>query len=206
MLTYKEIIQYTLPLAIIQRLGVDERGRPLTLDGVLGPKTMGATFLDPRGKYPPVVMAALGELLDGAQEQHGNNSGPYVAKYNLDRDPLESESYGAWCAAFAGWCLRYTDPRAPYSRGARRLVSRLESVFLKDVAPGDLISWERQSAGNAWSGHVGIIAEVTCDHIYTIEGNVGRTGAVRVFRYDRRDPDRGHDQWLRIGRWNGATK
>lgn len=112
-------------VAILQRLGWDVLGKPLVCDGLVGPKTRGALFLNPEvflqakscadnapcdatphqvalfvqasmGLYVhPSALAAFDDLWAGEQETHGNNSGPYVS--SLYEDPNPTAQQGAWC-------------------------------------------------------------------------------------------------------------
>lgn len=179
----------------IQRLGVDARGKTLTVDGIVGPKTLGGTYLDPATVEHELVQVALKELLAGAREQGGNNAGEWVAKY-VRKPHVERRKYGAWCAAFVSWCLREAyGAGTPYILGARRLVNRLRKAYtpvaLEDIQVGDVIAWKRTSRTTQYAGHVGIVAHVDDEIIMTIEGNSGPRGAVRVWAYDRHDPSRG---------------
>jgi hypothetical protein len=179
----------------LQRLGVEKRtGRPLALDGALGPKSRAAVYLDPRDLLNGEALGAwaTGELLAGVQEVGGNNRGGRIAEYKRHSTRFAT---GAWCAEFvsAGLAAVYGEG-APYVRGARRLVLKLgkqRGTLTRDPAElyaGHIVAFERSSTRTNFAGHVGIVVFVTADHIYTIEGNVGKRGAVRVFRYDRDDP------------------
>ena len=170
------------PAHILQRLGVDNKGRPLKPDGKVGPLTRAGRFLNPTGPHVPGVQSAVWELLAGAQETGRGNVGPFVSKY-YKREPDDTRDHGAWCAAFASWCLGQDVPGAPYSWGARKLHARMRPV---DVPrPGVLATWERASAG-PFNGHSGIVAHVEAvgGAIWTIEGNTGPAGAVRVYRWE----------------------
>jgi hypothetical protein len=192
-LTY-ESIRTLLPGAstnVLQRFGWDEEGRRLKIDGDAGPLTKGATFYVPEAADQLLVSFGLAEIILGAQEAPvGRNMGPYVAKYYMqDFDP--DKNYGAWCAAFTGWCIRqaYGDD-APYSWGARRLFKRVRlwehghEVPLTEAQPGDIILWSRDSAG-PWNGHIGIVCGEDDKYVYTVEGNAGPF--VRIYRYSKAD-------------------
>lgn len=200
--SYKELVSKlpVLPLETIQRLGVDAQGRILVVDGVLGPKTKGASYLEPESVEHPLVSCALGELVLGAEEEGGNNLGQWVRKY-MGKDWVG----GPWCAGFVSWCLDQTYDDPPYIRGARRLANEVaeegEQVGVRFIQPGDIISWKR-SSGGSYAGHIGIVCAVTCDHVYSIEGNAGPKGAVRVWRYALPDLERSGDPIWKIARWS----
>lgn len=182
-LTYEQIAQLDLPTRIVQRLGVDAQGRPLALDGQVGPLTRAGRYLSPMGPHVAGVRAAMAELLAGAEEVGGNNRGPWVAKY-YGRPDEPDRNHGPWCAAFAGWCLQADlGPDAPYSWSARRLLAAC-AERIDEPELGAVPCWERASAG-PYNGHVGIIAHIEDDGaIWVIEGNANAPrGAVRVYRW-----------------------
>lgn len=166
-------------IQILQRLGIDQSGRALVCDGRVGPRTEGATYLNPAAVVTPVARVALAELMRGAGESLGNNRGPDVSKYMEDDNPNAQQ--GPWCAGFATWCLREVYPNAPRSLNARRSVSQLRhKVIQRLIRPDDLIAWERVVDGkvSAVHGHVEIVALVNGDTVWTIGGNVDvRPGA-----------------------------
>lgn len=112
-----------------QSKGLSRSGRPLKVDGVVGPVTWWSLFSDdyadtfvpvpanlewghelPKPGEPGynVMVAALHvgleELRDGAKEEGGNNKGVHVAKYH-GVDPEVLTTRWAWCAAFVSWCV-----------------------------------------------------------------------------------------------------
>jgi len=201
-------------VSMIQRLGFDSDGRRLVIDGILGPKTRGGTFVDPSSIEHPLVEYAMQELLDGVQEHGGNNRGHRVEQYQRGRaGMLRRWMRGAWCAAFVSWCLWHTyGDDAPYIRGARRLgiaVAEGDELDADELEPGDLIVWDRDGpdAGSDpsddWSGHIGVVVGSTDDYTYTIEGNAeARRGAVRIYRFPRKTPNRAHNEPFLFGaRW-----
>ena len=212
-LRHDQIRRTGLPVALQQRLGVEPNGKPLAVDGIVGPRTRGATYLDPAEleRTHPLVACALEELLAGAQEEGGNNRGADPKKY------MRGVLYpGAWCAAFVSWCLRKAyGEHTPYIRGARRLGlavaehSELGQLDAHELEPGDLIVWNRdgpdpgRDPSDDWSGHVAIVAHVDCDHVWTLDGNRGPRGRVRVFRHDRANPKMPNGPFLFGARWPG---
>lgn len=166
-------------IQILQRLGIDQSGRALVADGKVGPRTEGATYLNPSAVVTPVAKVALAELMRGAGESLGNNRGPDVSKYMDDDNP--SAQQGPWCAGFATWALRQVYPSAPRSLNARRSVAQLRhKVIQRLIKPDDLIAWERKIKGEVslHHGHVEIVVLVVGDTVWTIGGNVDvRPGA-----------------------------
>ncbi|MEM7480840.1 MAG: CHAP domain-containing protein [Acidobacteriota bacterium] len=187
---------------------VDERGRALVVDGIVGPLTWWAlenednrsileppplgdlTALPPEGGSPrgrAALAVALAEMRDGAREQGANNSGPWIEKYlNGILDPPAN-----WCAAFVSWCYDQHPNGAPfrYSLGARNIREQFRNKgWLYDSEevtpePGDIIVWWRDQP-NSWKGHIGLVHHVSAGIVYTVEGNKGGFPApVNVFDY-----------------------
>lgn len=188
MLNY-DVISSSYAPSVLQRLGFDENGKRLRIDGDIGSKSLGASYFNPDDVQHPLPSVALQELLGGSQEQPvGRNSGSWVAKYYLKPDEVE-KNHGAWCASFVGWCLRQVwGEKAPYSWGARRLFKKVcdwergHEVEISEAQEGDVILWSRDKAGPHF-GHIGIVCGQDEDYVYTIEGNSGPF--VRTFRYSK---------------------
>lgn len=189
---------------------VDERGRPLDVDGIVGPLTWWALenpdnrdIFDqpipeqitkmpvaggtPRGRA--ALATALAEMQAGAREVDANNSGPWVKKYlnGLIATPAN------WCAGFVSWCFAQHPNGIPfkYSLGARDIRNQFRAKgWLYEVdannspEPGDIIVWWRGHP-QGWMGHIGLVHHFSEGGIlYTIEGNKGGFPApVRPFDY-----------------------
>lgn len=189
---------------------VDERGRPLAPDGVVGPLTWWALehpdnsdilrqpVPDPLTQMPPAggtlrgraaLETALIEMNAGACEEGTNNNGPWVEKYLNGLTPTPAN----WCAGFVSWCFSQHPDGIPfrYSLGARNIRNQFKSRgWAYDVStdlqpePGDIIVWWRgQQEG--WKGHIGLVHSLSEGGIlYTIEGNKGGFPApVKAFDY-----------------------
>lgn len=175
---------------VTQALGVDpkDKGRALKIDGIVGPKTKRGEFYAPPKDPHPLVAAALKYLYAEAKQATRENRGPWIRHFFFTDKPLRGPAQ--WCAAFVSRCLNdaYGD-EAPKSWGARRMGDKFEKLGARigqaDLRPGDIVTWKRRSKNFSYAGHIGIVCEVTDEHVYVIEGNVGPYGQVRVFRYDR---------------------
>lgn len=188
---------------------VDSRGRPLVVDGVVGPLTWwalehpdnSAVLATPqaeawltlpasggsaRGRF--ALAAALQEMAAGAREVGGNNAGPWVGKY-LDGIVAPPAN---WCAAFVSWCFAQHPEGPPfrYSLGARDIREQFrrrgwtyQSGDGTTPEAGDIVVWWRGQP-EGWMGHIGLVHH--CEHgiLYTVEGNKGGFPApVRLFDY-----------------------
>ena len=122
--------------------------------------------------------------IDENGKQHG------YTRYGL----WYGNAYGEWCGMFISFCLNYANiPEADFPREANcnkwRSALRGIAVYEDDEdayipAPGDLIFFDITGETDD-PGHVGIVARVDGDKIYTIEGNQGR--AVREMEYKKDD-------------------
>lgn len=186
---------------------LDSRGRPLSVDGVVGPLTWWALRNPDQGGLPvppapsdglelpeggsaagrAALIAALGEMQQGAGEAGANNSGPWVEKYLDGLTPPPAN----WCAGFVSWCYRHAPGGIPfrYSLGARDVRNQFQRKGWTYAArdglpePGDIVVWWRgQQEG--WQGHIGLVHHYSDGILYTVEGNKGGYPApVRVFDY-----------------------
>lgn len=191
---------------------LDERGRPLSVDGLVGPLTAWRLvhIEDPvpqADPLPPVastvalppggsirgrlaLQTALQERDAGARELGSNNSGDFVRKYlhPNGKPPLP------WCAGFVSWCYSQHPQGCPYnySLGARDILNqftrrgwRIDPRKGQQPEPGDIVVWTRDVPGNPHAGHIGLVVELSEGGIlYVIEGNKGPFPApVKVFDY-----------------------
>lgn len=188
---------------------VDPRGRPLVVDGIVGPLTWWALEhpdnsellgsagpdwwfdLPSSGGAPRcrlALAAALGEMAAGSCEIGANNDGPWVAKYLAGIVPTPAN----WCAGFVSWCYDQHPGGSPfgYSLGARDIRERFRRRgWAYEVSdgitpePGDIVAWWRGQI-EGWMGHIGLVHHCEDGILYTVEGNKGGFPApVRVFDY-----------------------
>lgn len=141
-----------------------------------------------------VLEVAIEEI--GQGEAEGNNRGPAIRRYLLgflDARKRQRADGGAWCAAFASYCLREGARRRGIElpvvlhTGAKRLgrnVGAVGRLFTdpEEASPGDFAIWHR-GAPDDWTGHIGIVERVDSDgRIHTIQGNKGAAGKAKVKR------------------------
>jgi hypothetical protein len=189
----------------------DLSGRPLTVDGVVGPLTWHALF----GSHPSVVAtpskpSLASDALEFALAEVGvlevpphSNRGPRVDEYAraVGLDPKDAQP---WCVAFVYWCFQQAAERAgkknplPKTAGVLkhwRAASKLAGVrSVKGplavenpaiIEPGVLFAMD--FGGGV--GHIGFVAEIAGAQLTTVEGNTGPDGTregVGVFRRTER--------------------
>lgn len=188
-----------------QMQNVDGLGRPLVVDGIVGPVTAWAianrlgqapTPASISGAAPAMpsggsvtaraaLAVAVAEMNAGHGEVGGNNMGPHVARYlnGIVGTPND------WCAGFVSFCFATSGQPMPfkYSVGARNILDQLKAkgwAIKPDNAhppiPGDIIVWWRL-APSSWKGHIGIVHSYDNGIVRTIEGN--KTSQVGSFVY-----------------------
>lgn len=204
----------------IQRFGFDpDTFKPISVDGIAGPKTRGAMYFNPLLlREKPNTRVALTEILLGSQEIGGSNMGPFVRKYfRLKKDPVKNA--GPYCAGGASYCLDegYAEDDTPYIVGAQRLGRAvadqgiLKSLPLKqrrlpaeEIKPGDLVIYERLT-DTPGTGHVGttVYNDVKNGALVTVDFNVGRFPApTRLFLQTAKNKyAQGDDRFLFGARW-----
>jgi len=177
-----------------QMQNVDVAGRPLVVDGKVGPVTRGALDISRGRASVPLIQSpqidapvlaqstasaalavAVAKLNLGHGEEGGNNRGPHVRKY-LNGMANEGSD---WCAGFVSWCYRQSAHPMPfnYGVGARNILSQMRKrgYGVKPTEndpprPGDVIVWWRVAPSD-WRGHIGFVYAYRDGILTTIEGN-----------------------------------
>lgn len=157
-----------------QKTHTDWEGKPLTVDGALGPRTEWAiaiSKLDVRRQL--VVQRACSKV---GLHEHDTNRGPEIDAW-LERchAPLGS----AWCASFASWCLSVPGMPEVKQAGAQALGKKFSVTYAP--LPGD-VSW---FPTGTWEGHIGIYIGGDVVQAAVVEGN--SANMVRAVRRLRRD-------------------
>lgn len=182
-----------------QSQNLDQHGQPLVVDGAAGPLTQWSlTHPRPFIETPTAVdyttmpaaggstigraalVAAIGEIRQGAGEVGGDNRGPFVSKYFA---PVGLGDGGSWCAAFVSWCFLQASGDTtsampfPYTTGARGLLAAFKKRGWAKApesgcvpVPGDIVVWWRVTLAG-WQGHIGLVHSIQDGMLYTIEGN-----------------------------------
>lgn len=146
------------------------------------------------------------DLVNVALSQVGYHEGDRLEDY-AGGNPVGKDNYieyssayfgfnGQWCAMFVSWCARQAGiPKYMLNNAARaaadgaggstqyyfHIATRKPDAYAP--IPGDLVFFSTTGYG---SSHVGIVAAVTEDAIWTVEGNI--CNAVRVNRYPLDSP------------------
>ncbi len=194
-----------------QRLGFEkDSDRPLSVDGVEGPKTRAGRFVDPSLLMAnPNLKVGLMELLKGSREIGGSNMGPFVRVYfRLKSDPARNA--GPFCAGGASYCLdqAYPEDDTPYIVGAIRLGNAIvkegalkRKLKLSELKIGDFVIHERKT-DTPGTGHVSQCVAVLSDNrILSLDFNVGSFPAPTRCFISGPDGLRGDDKFLFGARW-----
>lgn len=188
-------------VSVFQAQQVDLSGRPLKVDGKVGPNTWGALF-GPASVQSDLLSkaVAVAEAEEGTMEEPPNsNSGPRVDLY------LQSVGLGpgySWCMAFVHWCFAQAAAAAPCPvppSGGVLEVWNLTRQFHpgRIIAKQDVISGAAQlRPGHVFIqdhgggfGHTGIVKSWQGGGLVTVEGNTNTQGGrqgVGVFELTRR--------------------
>lgn len=158
----------TDPVREFQTQHHDHLGKPLSVDGLVGPRTQWA--LD----FRSVSIIRQG-IVRRAQRHLGLTEDPPAS--NRDPDGLITDWLDdcnaipgqPWCAAFASFCIGTVR-----IAGAQKL--GLHFPDTRDPYPGDIVWYPVDS----WKGHCGIVTGRSGDEVMTIEGNLDN--AVRCAR------------------------
>lgn len=208
--------QFDAALASIVKLfqaqQVDPAGRPLRVDGEIGPMTWGALFgarapsKAATGLAEAALAKAIGEI--GVLEQPpGSNAGPKVSAY------LASVGLGPgyyWCMAFVFWCFKQgadgTHTANPFPKTAgcldawnkvkaansKRAISRAQVIANPGLVRPGMVFILDYGGG---AGHTGFVKASAGGALRTVEGNTNLSGSgngVGVFELNRRNVmDRG---------------
>ncbi len=182
--------------------GIGGDGRPLKVDGVVGPKTrfglglaLGDKLEAPNTCLPPppaalgtlppgvgaagwrALQAALAEIEDGAQEIGAPGCGPYCARYLAAAGRSQPQD---WSTAFVAWCLGESGIADASTLVEKACWLGWESPETTPV-PGDVLIWTSE-LGDGFCGHAAIVAWFADELVHTVEG--GRTPFVEFFHYD----------------------
>lgn len=163
-----------LPNALrdFQSTHTDWTGRPLTVDGQLGPRTRWALAIADLPRWRRRVVQVACSQVGVVESPIGSNRGVEVDAY------LRPTGLSAvpWCAAFVSWVLREAGlDRPQYHASAAQLLRSLRPV-VSPALPGDVFGWANADG----TGHCGLVVGVgdALDVVATVEGN--STNRVRV--------------------------
>ena len=195
---------------VFQAQNWDSLGRPLRVDGQIGPLTWNALFGAPATVAPPAAGGiavralnfAIGEI--GVEEvPPGSNRGPRVDQYLIAAGLRPPPGY-FWCMAFVYFCYREAAAAAgvsnpfPQTAGClaawnkvkasnpTKLLTRADAVANPARVKPGMVFIHDYGGGR---GHTGIVESVSGAALITIEGNAdpqgGRNG-LAVLRVNKR--------------------
>lgn len=193
-------------VSLYQTQNVDAAGRPLEVDGEVGPMTWGSLFgaVSTSVTAASIGTAALGMAITqlGVMEVPlGSNRGPIVDKYLAS---TATPPGNFWCMAFVHWCFQEAAATSGFTnsfprtagcldawnkvkaRAPRRLITRAQAIADPSlVRPGQVFILN--FGGGA--GHTGFVRQSVAGALRTIEGNTNPTGSsngLGVFELNRR--------------------
>ncbi len=154
-----------------QQTHTDWTGRPLVVDGQLGPRTRWALAIADLPRWRRRVVQVACSQVGVHESPFGSNRGVEVDAY-LRPTGLSGVP---WCAAFVSWVLREAGLEGRYTASAASLLRSLRTV-VSPAMPGDVFGWVNPDG----TGHVGFVIGVgdALDVVATCEGN--STNRVRV--------------------------
>jgi hypothetical protein len=183
-------------------------GRPLAIDGEVGPTTWAALFgptavsglqaYDPNVPLRELVIDIAASQIGVVEQPVGSNRGPEVDAYirATGLDPT-ADSY-PWCVCFLYWAfgqaakIKGVDNPLPKTAGVISLWNLGRNMAGKVVraseANGQTVKrgmiFHLDTGGG--KGHAGLVVEVSGDQIVTIEGNTNQGGSREGFGVFRR--------------------
>lgn len=163
-------------LEAFQRSHSDHFGRPLRVDGVVGPRTEWALDFATLARERRELVSAAQLYIGLAEDPPGSNDEPSgTIRAWLGR--CGAALGDPWCAAFASWCISQGLGKPVRCAGALALGKRFPPT-MHPVA-GDLF-WFPTGGGH---GHCGLVLGTAPLEVMTIEGNC--KNAVRCVLRDR---------------------
>jgi uncharacterized protein (TIGR02594 family) len=155
-----------LSLREFQSTHTDWHGRPLVVDGQLGPKTRWALAIADLPRWRRRIVQVVCSQVGVVEAPIGSNRGTEVDAY------LRPSGLSAvpWCAAFVSWCLKEAGYALPvYHVSAAKLLRYALRPVVSPAQPGDVFGWVNPDG----TGHVGFVigAGDALDMVATCEGN-----------------------------------
>lgn len=192
---------FTAAVRYFQSTHVDSSGRPLKVDGAVGPNTWAALFgASSIATTVPAKALAIAEGQIGVLESPpGSNAGPDVMRY---LDSVGCPPGSSWCMAFVHWCLLAASKPGPcpapssggvldvYNRtrasAPHRIIMKAEALANPGLLQPGCVFIMDHGGGK---GHTGFVKSVKGAALTTIEGNTNTNASregVGVFELTRR--------------------
>ena len=128
-------------------------------------------------------MGSTGEIIGGGMSTYKYYTEWYIGGYPEDLSWNESTP---WCASYVSWCIEQVSLSVSsnipcYANVDNFILHFWEETWLSPLftpTPGDLVFFGFMNDPN----HMGVVIAVEDDYIYTIEGNVNDTVAIRKYK------------------------
>ncbi len=195
---------------LFQARSTDLDGRPLRIDGVVGPLTWAALFgketvpsiSDATTPLIATTLRVASREVGVLEDPPGTNRGERVDEYlrSVELDPAKGPVGGyPWCAAFVYWCFGRSAKKhdienpavktagvmnhwkSAEERGAKRILTEEVLKDIRLLKPGLIFI----ISTGGWKGHTGLVESYEGGKLVTIEGNTSESGAgpdIGVFR------------------------
>lgn len=156
-----------------QRAHHNHLGRPLKVDGAIGPQTQWATDFATLCKARQSIVRSGQRYIGLEESPPGSNADPGGIIRGW-QGRCSCGPHDPWCAAFASWCLSQGVAKAIREGNAQALGRYFPATALPMT--GDLFWYPT----GAYTGHVGLVLGVGAFEVMTLEGNC--QNAVRCAR------------------------
>ena len=190
-----------------QSMHSDGAGRPLGVDGKVGPLTWSALFGAEPVATPPTGLAGAAlatavSQIGVMEDPPGSNKGRKVEEY-LGAVGVPPGSY--WCMAFVNWCFQHAASQLKTNNNFPRTGGCLDAWNrVKSKSPACIVTREQAVADPSrirpgfvfildhgkGLGHTGFVKQAIGGALRTIEGNsnpVGSSYGIGVFELNRRN-------------------
>ena len=134
--------------------------------------------------YNTVILEAAQQHL-GVEEWPGAKHNPVIMSYfDAAGHSWVDGDETAWCAAYVNAVLAEVGLIGTGALNARSFLDWGEAVALKDLKPGDVVVFWRESP-ESWKGHVGFVSSIDGNNVLCLGGNQGNAVSVAPYPMSR---------------------